>query len=151
MRIEKRPAHENMHAAAMNSVRLFGDGDATVEGGVELYNDLALVPAVAPSATSPAVKKLVLGAKMNVDALEGACLRDAAAAMCGCWGDIEIDRKELAAHALFITWANRVSESITAAEDANGVPRCFKVSAAKGGRRHGESRRRAHRRRRRRA
>ena len=130
---ELRPAIDKMHLAAENSMHLFGGDDATLEEDVVLHNELALVPGVAPSDTSVAVRKLVVAAKMPFDALEGTCLRDAAVALRGCWDDIEVDRKEAAARALFTMWATYVSEYITEVEDLNGGLRGFDVIAVKGG------------------
>ena len=131
----KRPSFKQMYAAAGNSGRLFGDDDAMVEGDVGLHNHLALVPAgaVAPSATSSAVKKLVLAANVKVSDLVGTSLHDLVVAFYGFMSDIEVDRRELAAQELFTKWANAVSEFVTAADDGNGKMRGFAVYAAKGG------------------
>ena len=130
----KRPAFKQMYAAAGNSGRLFGDDDAMVEGDVELHNHLALVPAgaVAPSATSSAVRKLVLAANVKVSDLVGTSLHDLAVAFYGCRSDIEVDRRELAAQELFTKWANSVSEFITAADDGNGETAWFRCLCRKG-------------------
>ena len=130
---DQRPHFKEMHPTSRKSRLLFGDGDDEVEGDVELHNDLALVPAVAPSATSAALKKLVVATKVKVDGLEGTRLRDLAVAFYDLRSDTEVDRKELVAQELFTKWANAASEFITAVDDGNGRGRGFAVYAAKGG------------------
>ena len=131
----KRPSFKQMYAAAGNSGRLFGDGGDLVEDDADLHNNLSLVPAgtVAPSATSPAVKKLVLAANVKISGLAGTSLHDLAVAFYGLRSDTEGDRRELAAQELVTKWATAVSEFVTAVDDGNGRGRGFAVYAAKGG------------------
>ena len=100
-----------------------------------LHNDLALVPAdaVAPSATSSAVKKLVLAVNVKVSDLAGTSLYGPAVAFYDLRSDIEVDRRELAAQGLVTKWTNALSELVAAADDGNGRGRGFAVYAAKGG------------------